>query len=104
MVVSGWDNGKRNDRTGGGYGIKMAGRDRDKHFRRAWASVVVELDNGEAAVARLSPSFWRKCPELRCATIGKWMLDQGLAPWSKGKPPRFRLEPTGDRGFRLSRL
>ena len=103
MIVSGWNNGQGNNVSGGGYGIKMSPKDRDNHFHKTWTSVAVELDTGEVVDARLSPSFWRNCPELRRKEIGKWMLDQGLAPWPKGKPPRLSLEPIGIRRFRLSR-
>lgn len=51
----------------------------------------------------LSPSFWRRCSELRSAKIGLWMLENGVAPWPNRRPPRLRLEPTGEAGFRLSR-
>ena len=50
---------------------------------------------------RLSASFWRGCTELRNVKIGKWMLEQGLAPWPKGDPPKLKLEPIGNRRFRL---
>jgi hypothetical protein len=43
------------------------------------------------------------CSELRSRRIGKWLLDHGLAPWVKGKPPRLSLEPVGARRFRLER-
>jgi len=104
MIVSGWSNGKANNRTGGGYGIKMSTKDRDHHFSKTWASVSVEIDNGEVLDIAPSPSFWRKCPELRRKEIGKWMLDHGLAPWPKGQPPKFRLDQMGDRRFTLSCL
>lgn len=104
MIVSAWNNGKANTRTGGGYGIKMRRKDRDNHFRRTWPSVIVELENGQVLDIAPSPSFWRNCAELRRKEIGKWMLDDRLAPWPKGRPPTFRLMPTGDRRFRLSRL
>lgn len=104
MIVGGWHNGKANNVTGVGYGIKIGGKERDNYFRKAWTSVAVEIDDGEVVDAQLSPSFWRKCPELRGARIGKWMLDYGLAPWPQGNPPRFQLEPIGKRRFRLSRL
>jgi len=104
MIVAGWNNGKANNVTGGGYGIKIRRKDRDNYFRKRWTSVALELDNGDVVDVRLSPSFWRKCPELRGVRIGKWMLDYGLAPWPRGKPPRFQLEPIGNRRFRLSRL
>lgn len=104
MIVGGWHNGKANNTTGGGYAIRIRPEDRDNYFRKRWSSVAVELDTGEVVDARLSPSFWRKCRQLRGRELGKWMLDHGLAPWPKGKPPKFKLEPIGDRRFRLSRL
>ena len=104
MIVAGSYGGRRNRRTGGGYRVRIKPRDRDKCFRQTWASVTVEFDNGGVVRARLSPSFWRTCPELRRKEIEKWMIDQGFARWQKGKPPKFRLDPIGDRRFRLSRL
>jgi len=104
MIVVGWNNGKPNNRTGGGYGIKVRRVDRDNYFRKTWPSVTVEMENGEVLDIAPSGSFWRNCPEVRRKEIGQWMLDQGLAPWPKGKPPKFKLEPIGDRRFKLSRL
>jgi hypothetical protein len=104
MVVSGWSNGSPNDSTGGGYGIKIRRQDRDEHFGHTWSSVLVELENGEVFDIGLSSSFWTTCPELRRKEIGKWMLDNGLGRWSNGRPHKFRLVPTGDRRFTLSRL
>jgi len=104
MIVVGWNNGKPNNRTGGGYGIRIRGKDRDDYFHKTWTSVAVQLDNGEVVNARLSRSFWGKTRALWGREFGKWMLERGLAPWPKGKPPRLKLEPVGDRRFRLSRL
>jgi len=104
MIVSGWSNGSPNDSTGGGYGIKIRRKDRDDHFRRTWPSVIIEIENREVLEIIPSNSFWWNCPELRRKEIGRWMRDQRLAPWPKGKPPKFKLEPIGDRRFKLSRL
>jgi len=104
MIVAGWNNGKANNTTGGGYGVKIRREDRDSYFHKTWASVTVEFDNGGVVGTRLSPSFWRTCPELRRKEIGKWMIDLGFACWQKGNPPKFRLDPIGNRRFRLSRL
>jgi len=65
--------------------------------------VEITLNNGEAAEVSLSEKFWTTCPELRSSAIGRWMLDLGVIPWAKGKPPQFDLEPIGDRRFRLAR-
>jgi len=104
MIVVGWKGGSPNNVTGGGYGMRIKRRDRDHHFRKGWSSVAIDLDSGGVVDIGLSKSFWGECIELRSASVGKWMLDHGLAPWPKGRPPRFILEPIGNRRFRLSRL
>ena len=103
MIVSGWNDGSPNNATGGGYGIRMSRRDRDEYFDPEWPWVTIELEELGATEVNLARSFWRGCTELRGAAIGKWMLDRGLAPWPKGRPPRLRLEPAGERRFRLTR-
>lgn len=62
----------------------------------------VVLDSGEVVDVSRSETFWTTCPELRSAVIGRWMLDLGVIPWAKGKPPEFDLEPIGDRIFGLA--
>ncbi|MCE5338439.1 MAG: hypothetical protein LLF90_07135 [Methanomicrobiaceae archaeon] len=62
----------------------------------------VEFDDGRVAEVFLPETFWTTCPELKSSVIGRWMLDLGVIPWVKGKPPQFDLEPAGDRRFRLS--
>ena len=103
MIVSGWNNGSPSKTTGGGYGIRMSWRDRDEYFDPEWPWVTIELEELGVTEVNLAPSFWRGCTELRGAAIGKWMLERGLAPWPKGEPPRLRLEPAGERRFRLIR-
>jgi hypothetical protein len=47
------------------------------------------------------PSFTKKkCPHLIDKRIGRWMRDEGYAPWPNRKPPTFAVEP-GDRRFRV---
>lgn len=101
--VSGWSNSTPNDHTGAGYGIRIHSGDRDRYFQRDWDFVEVVLDNGEAAEMSLSETFWTTSPELRSAVIGRWMLDLGVIPWAKGKPPQVDLESIGNRRFRLAR-
>jgi len=103
MKVSGWSNSTPNDRTGAGYGIRVQYKDRDRYFQRDWNSVEIVLDNGESVEISLSETFWTTCPELRSSAIGRWMLNRGVTPWPKGRPPQFSLEPIGDRRFRLTR-
>lgn len=87
MLVIGWSNGSPNNRTGAGYGVRILRVDRDRHFDRTWSSVAIEIEKVGTAQVNLSASFWRGCIELRSARIGKWMLDEDIAPWPYGKPP-----------------
>lgn len=103
MKVRAWSNG-RPLRTGAGYGVRLSDRDRDQYFDPEWREVTVDLDRGETVSVSLSESFWRSCPELRSAAIGRWLLDNGLAPWPPGVPPVALLIPVGGNRFSLRRL
>jgi len=102
MMVTGWSNGRPNLATGAGYGVRIDRQDRDTRFRRNWTSVCLQLEAGQTVWVTLSPAFWRGCSEVRSARIGRWMLENGMAPWPKGRPPRLRLEPTGEAEFQPS--
>ena len=102
VIVSGWNNGSPNNRTGAGYGIRISKEDRDKYFRREWDFVEIELENGEVVRINLSNSFWKKCVELRSSKIGRWMLERDYAPWPKNNPPKFELVQVSERRFKLS--
>jgi hypothetical protein len=47
----------------------------------------------------ISPSFWRRCTELRSAEIGRWLHGNGLAPWPPGRPPNVIMEQIADNRF-----
>lgn len=104
MIVAGWNNGSPNNITGGGYGIRVTRKDRDKYFKREWRSAIVKIGEGNIAEINLSDSFWKNCIEIRNKRIGKWMLDNRLAPWRKGSPPKFNLERMDDKKFKLSHI
>jgi len=85
-------------------GIPAQGRASGTHTMTATSrgtrgSVEVVLDNGEVVDVSRSETFWTTCPELRSAVIGRWMLDLGVIPRAKGKPPQSNPEPTGDSGW-----
>ena len=103
FIVSGWSNGSSNNITGGGYGIRISKNHRDQYFNKSWKTINIEFDDRPSATVNISKSFWHKCPELRSSEIGKWMLDKGLAPWPKGKPPKLKLIIIGQRRFKLSK-
>jgi hypothetical protein len=86
-----------------GYGIKFSKGDRDRHFRKEWSEVVIEVGDLEATVA-LTSSFWRSCSELRSAGTGRWLLETGEAPWPHGQPPGIVVHPTEANRFAVRLL
>lgn len=100
MRVTAWSNGAPQS-SGAGYGVRLTSADRAHYFERTWERVSIVTPT-ESVEVSLSPSFWRGCPELRSATIGRWLIAEGHAPWPKGKPPGLVLESLGGRRFSLS--
>ena len=102
IIVKGWNNGSQNYETGGGYGIKIADKkDRESYFQKEWTSVTIELEGEGEIEVNLSCAFWTTCEELRKKEIGKWMINNNLAPWPKGHPASFEFVPISNRRFRL---
>jgi hypothetical protein len=104
MVVTGWNNGSPNHKSGAGYGIRITRQDQERYFKKSWSSITIEFESGDSVDIRLSNSFWRRCSELRNAKIGKWMINNRLAPWPKGSPPNLKLEPIAEGKFSLNLL
>ena len=103
MEVTAWNNGRQHA-SGAGYGLKLRASDRDRHFNRAWSTILLVLPDRpepiEVNVAK--PSFWSAtCRELISRDIGKWLIEDGYAPWERGKPTRFRLETVSERRFAI---
>jgi uncharacterized membrane protein YkvA (DUF1232 family) len=101
MEVKGWNNGSPSNKTGAGYGIRLTKEDRDTFFKKSWKTISLELGDEDVMIASLSNSFWEDCIELRGAKIGKWMLNNKIAPWEKNNPPSLTLASIGNRKFRL---
>ena len=107
MIWTGWNNGEHHS-TGAGYGFKVNAVDRDRYFKSAWQTIVVEFPLGTpsttAEVNIAKKSFWGpKCRELISKAIGRWMLEEGYAPWPHRVPPKFDVEPFGERRFRVKK-
>lgn len=98
--ATGWHNGSALTDPAG-YGIRLTARDRDTYFEPTWKTVTVEMDGHEPAIVTIAPSFWRSCPELRSADIGRWLLDAQAAPWAKGSPPGIAVELVADNRFAI---
>ena len=105
MIWTAWNNGSYHA-SGAGYGFKVDANDRDRYFRHNWGTVFVELPRGltfaRAEVNVTKSSFWvPQCDELISQVIGRWLLDEGYAPWPQSASPKFEVDPAGDRRFVL---
>ncbi len=106
MIVVAWNNGDHHP-SGAGYGLKISIQDRDTYFKPEWNSIFLEIE-GETNLIEINinkASFWNKiCRELINSSIGKWLIKQGLAPWPKGNPPTFILEPIAGNRFKVMKF
>ncbi len=92
--------------NGAGNGLKVFVADRDRFFQRGQRTVTLRLVVGsgfvEVEVNCAKDSFWNgMCRELIARDIGHWLFDFGLAPWPKGRRPRFDLSPIEPGVFRF---
>jgi hypothetical protein len=103
MIVTAWNSGKHAS-NGTGYGLRMSATDRDRYFPDAWDDVAIDLSGRDRPVmVNITPSFWRSCTELRHREIGRWLREHGFAPWPRGQPPKFEMQPVGERRFKVHR-
>lgn len=103
MDVTAWNNGQHHS-TGAGYGFKISVEDRDANFQKPWKTVFVSLPGSpqEVEVNVAKPSFWgATCRELISREFGRWLIENGYAPWPSGAPPKFCLRPRSDNHFEL---
>lgn len=103
MVVTGWNNGAHS-RNGAGYGFRVQTADRDAFFQKDWTSIQVELEGEEGMVDIPLPgeAFWSEnSAPLVSPAVGRWLRKNGLAPWARGNPPTFILDPIEGNRFRV---
>jgi hypothetical protein len=104
VQASGWHNGSPRH-SGAGYGIRISKADRDRYFVHGWDKVELHFPSGEGVEVSLTKSFWKPktpCAELRSAAVGRWLIEQGTAPWPKGSPPQLTLAPHGPKCFAVT--
>ncbi|MDD5456320.1 MAG: hypothetical protein PHV30_04725 [Candidatus Margulisbacteria bacterium] len=106
MIVTCWKGGNGNVFDPIGYGLKVAIQDRDKYFNSNWDNIRVELnDNITVLIKTNKKSFWNNsCHELISVEVGKWLIENNIAPWPKGNPPKLRLDLISNNYFKLSIL
>lgn len=105
LVWSAWNNGKHHE-SGAGYGLKVPINDRNSFFKKEWGSVTLELPTNdgfmEVSLNTDKMSFWNDtCHELISQEIGRWLRDARLAPWPSRQPPKFAIEVTSEKRFRV---
>ena len=104
MIVTAWSNGKHYP-SGAGYGLRLTIADRDLYFKRTWSNVLLELEGEGTSISvnTSKPSFWGpECRELISKDIGKWLIKNKKAPWTKSRPPKMLMEPIARNTFRVT--
>ena len=97
-----WNNGQHHI-SGAGYGLRVGAQNRDQFFHRSWNHVTLHLQGYDEPVnVTITPSFWRRCSELRSTDIGRWLIQKRYAPWEKGNPPQFRITQKGGKVFEVA--
>ena len=90
IVLSGW--------RGGIFEFRVSMKNRE--LFRGLTKVKLQLPDSRGEFCQteieLTPSFWRKCPEIRDKKIGEWMRERGDIPWTKGSPPKYEAEMTSN--------
>lgn len=100
--VSGWRNTSSKETRRTLFGLRLGTPERDRWVMPKSEQVTLELEGQAVPLqVRLSPAFWRKCPEFKHPDIGTWIQAQAIQiPWSKGNPPRFQMECLSGTHFR----
>lgn len=101
--ASAWNNGLHR-RTGGGYGIKLRLKDRDKYFDKKYNDVILYLETSpqKIIINIKKKSFWNSSRELSHSEIGLWLIANKKAPWPKNDPPSISLKYLGKNEFKAT--
>ena len=104
FIATGWSNGSPG-LSGAGYGIRIPRAARDAYFAPEWTLVELRLEGWpEPVMVEIAKASWRTtCVELIRKDIGAWMLANGLAPWPRRRPPRFRVSWVQGNCFRVTK-
>jgi hypothetical protein len=97
MEVTTWCNGSQDLINGAGFGIRIAVTDFE--LIQNW----VQINVGDKEISRENIPFTKKCPEIRSAIIGLFLIENNLHKWPYGSPHRLQLVHLGNNIYRLTR-
>lgn len=97
IEVSAWRNSTHNDITGAGYGIRFS----LAHYAilQNWKELII--GNTGIILKRGNKVLKQGCCEIRSKLIGKYLIQNNLINWQKGKPSKLKLEDLGQNKFKL---
>ena len=95
-----WAGSRPNIITGSGYGINIPIKIRDEIFQKNWKNIELDLD-GLITYVSISEAFWRKCNEVRSPEIGKWLIENNVNTWIKGKPTKLEMIHIKENKFKV---
>ena len=97
IIVKTWSNGKANEKTGSGYGLRIGKKNRDKYFSDNLEYSLI-LDNKRIKV-NITPGFYKECPEIRDKKIGMFLINNNLHKWKSRSPHLLNMIKLDDKTF-----
>lgn len=95
-----WIGSQPNRSSGAGFGINIPIKRRDSIFDKDWKHIELILDD-ESHVIPITGAFWEKCNEVRSPIIGKWLIKNRVANWTKGRPTKLLMYHLGANKFKV---
>ncbi|WP_298776274.1 hypothetical protein [uncultured Shewanella sp.] len=106
FIVTACHNGKRNYKTGSGFGIYIPKDIRENLFKDIFKhpkdQITIQTKEGSFN-ANLPPSFWNKCNKVKSKHIGLWLIENKIQHWDQDVPPKAKMEYLDGKTFKLSR-
>ena len=98
MIVSVCINGKKNNSTGTGYGIRIGKA--DLHYFTSYSNVNIQIGTVNHRLT-LNSNFMTTCNEILSQKIGLFLINHSLINWPKGSPYKLTLNHMGTNNFVL---
>ena len=99
IIVKTWSNGKANEKTGSGYGLRIGKNNRDKYFSDNVKYFLII--NNKKIKMNITPGFYKECPEIRDKEIGMFLVNNNLHKWKKRSTHPLNMIKVDDETFEL---